>query len=268
MRNGMQKSALAVAAILALALLATSPLAAAPTLANFDLNGVGSGANLAGVYTSPYTGSINSGPIVNVICDDFSDESYVPEMWTAYVNSLSSITSETTNNSELKWGSSVYDGSLSQAQAYEAAAVLSVNILTSTGTAQQDYSFALWALFDPCGNGTNTCNDSNSQDLGAFGQLAYYGDNTDLSNAKSYLSTAVTAVKAGTVNLSNYDVTIYSYDTGAHGACGSSCSQPQEFITVTTVAEPPAPAVLGVDLLGLAGLILFARRYGWLARIS
>jgi len=252
----MKKSAYAVAAILALFLLTTGPLAASTT-ADFDLNGVGSGANLAGVYTSPYSGSINYGSTVPVICDDFSDESYVPEDWTAYVTSLSSITSGTADTSVLKWQGS-YDG-LNQAQAYEAAALLSVDILTNTGTAQEDYSFALWALFDPYGNGTT--------DLGAFGQLAYYGDTSDLSNAGIYLNNAVAAAKAGTVDLSNYDVTIYSYDTGAHGACGTSCSPPQEFITVST-AEPPAPALLGVDLLGLAGLILIARRYGWLARVS
>jgi len=253
MKNAKQKSAYLVAAVLTLFLLTTSPLAAQQTTANFDLNGVGSQNVLAGVYTSPYTGSINYGSTVNVICDDFSDESYVPEDWTAWETSLSSITSGTDlYTSVLKWQGS-YDG-LDQAGAYEAAAVLSVDILTSTTVMQQnDYSFALWGLFDP---------------TDAFGAISGNQYSADLVNPQSYLSTAVAAVKAGTVNLSNYDVTIYSYDNGAHGACGSVCSQPQEFITVTAVAEPPAPALLGVDLLSLAGLILLARRYGRLARVS
>jgi hypothetical protein len=130
--------------------LACGPLAAQST-ATFLLNSAGSGSNLGGVYTSPYTGEINGGTTIPVICDDFADDSFVPEQWTAYVTSLSSLDSGTdSNTSELNWQNSAptVDGTLSQVQAYNAAALLSIGILTSTGTAQEEYSFALWDLFD------------------------------------------------------------------------------------------------------------------------
>jgi hypothetical protein len=263
----MQKSWYAVGAALALVLLATSPLAAQTPVA-FDLNTPGSGANLAGVYTSPYTATISGGPTVPVICDDFADESYVPEDWMAYVTSLSSLT-PTGTDSVLKWDGAVSAPSLLQTAAYEVAAILSIDILAApTGSqAQEDYSYALWGLFDPTGT---------SSDPGAFTQLANYGDTTDESNAKTDLATAIGDVTGNSVNgqsvsayLSKYDVTIYSYDStfGVTG-CGGCSGPPQEFITVTAVAEPSAPALLGVDLLGLVGLIFIARRYGRLARWS
>jgi LPXTG-motif cell wall-anchored protein len=182
---------------------------------------------------------------------------------------LSSITTGTDPyTSDLRWQTSAYAPSLTQVQAYEAAALLSIDILGSGAgsVAQQDYSFALWGLFDP---------------TDAFGQLTSYGDTTARNTAITDLNTAISDVTnpLARINgvslstyLSNWDVTIYSYDTGATGAgCGGPCPVPQEFITAvdpptTGMAEPPAPALLGLDLLGIAGLILMARRRGWLAR--
>jgi len=273
MRHTMQKSWYMVVAALALMLLATGPLAALPpSTATFALNSAGSGANLAGVYTSPYTGTINGGSTINVICDDFADDSYVPESWTAYVTSLSSLTSGTADT-YLKWlntaGSSItVDGqTLNQATAYAVAAVLSVEILGSiTGSAaQEDYSFALWGLFDPTGV------PGDPSDAGAFGQLANYGLTTDENNAKAYLNSAVTYVTSGAhtaeVAVDVKAVTIYSFDPnpltggGPPSCSGNPCptAPPQEFITVSMV-EPPSPALLGLDLLSVAGLIFFVRR--------
>jgi hypothetical protein len=274
----------------ALVFVTTNPLTATPSTTTFTLLNAGSGANLAGVYTSPYNGTVSSSsPTIPVICDDFSDESYVPETWTAYVTSLSSINSGTADTSVLRWQPSTINTlygttpGLSQAQAYDAAAILAIDILTTNISTpaglqtQEDLSYALWGLFDPCGNGTNgtpptsclgpTGTPALTGDLGAFGQLETYSSGTsDLSNAESYLSAAIaTATSPGiSSDLSNYNVTIYSYDTGASGSCSPSCGQPQEFIAVS-MAEAPGPAILGVDLLGLAGLVLIARRRGWLA---
>jgi hypothetical protein len=264
-----------VFAALALVLLTTGTLTATPT-ANLDLVNAGSGANLGGVYTSPYYGTINGGSLVPVICDDFADESYVGETWTGYVTSLSSLASVSSATSgstdtQLKWVNGVsaplsisVDGStLYQAQAYDVAALLSIDILASaTGSqAQEDLSYALWGLFDP------------AEAFGAIGGL-------DLSNANNDLSAAVADVASNSVNgvnlgayLSDYNVTIYTYDPSALAnpngpMCGSApcpMSPPQEFIAVS-MAEPPAPALLGIDLLGLAGLLMIARRQKWLAR--
>ena len=104
MRHRVKKSSYVVPALLALGIWASSPLAAAPPTADFYLNSAGSGANLAGVYTSPYTGSINGGPTIPVICDDFADESFVPEEWTAYVTTLPQLLSGTPPDTYLKFG--------------------------------------------------------------------------------------------------------------------------------------------------------------------
>src|SRR5579862_563376 len=99
----MQKQWYLIIFAVALIVLGTGPLAAAPPTTTFNLTSVGSGANLAGVYTSPYAGTVTpGGPTIPVICDDFIDDSYVPETWTAYVTSLSSLTSGTTD-SFLRW---------------------------------------------------------------------------------------------------------------------------------------------------------------------
>jgi hypothetical protein len=259
----MQKSWYVVLVAIALMFLGTGPLAA-QTPASFYLNSAGSGANLAGVYTSPYTAQINGYPTINVICDDFSDDSYVPETWNANVTSLSTLASGT--QTDLKWlntaGSFInVDGySLNQAEAYTVAALLSYDILENSGPtqvqAQEDYSFALWGLFDP---GT-------SSDPGAFTQLISAGDNTDAINAVADLNSAVNYVETHNLGPGSYpNVTIYSYDTNDNpngplcgtGACPNS--PPQEFIVVN-MAEPPSPALLGLDLLAVAGLILFVRR--------
>ena len=49
------------------------------------------GGNISnGVYVNPYTASIN-GVSTTVICDDYVDDSYVGESWTADVHTLSDL---------------------------------------------------------------------------------------------------------------------------------------------------------------------------------
>jgi hypothetical protein len=256
-------------------------LAASPLVAqvNFNLTGAGSGGpNLDGVYTSPYTGTINGGPSVPVICDDFSDESYLPEQWTAYQTSLSTIVGgsgpsylqwkDADSNGAVSAGGTSYAGwDLSQPLAYEAATVLSIDILQAApgSTAQKVYSYALWELFDPYG--------SLPADPGVIPWLNGASGTVDtatLQAATADVEAAVNQVKGSGFNLSAYlnannisSVTIYSYDAaGGPPTCsGGSCasSPPQEFISVTT-PEASTPVLLAVDLLGLVALAGFLRK--------
>jgi hypothetical protein len=257
--------------------------------ANVYLDGVGSGTILAGVYTSPYSTvitpgstSVGTGPSVPAICDDFYDNSYIDEDWNTNVTSLSSLSSASADTT-LKWGSSAstpddgvnsvtvddvpyggaLDTTLTQVQAYDAAALLSISILGSTPAGdqqQQDLSYALWALFDT------------SQSLT---QLS--GDPTDQANAISDLNTAVQEVINGEVGttplsayLSNYNVTIYSYSgvdvggTSSPTTCpsGTCDPPPQEMITVTSMSEPPSLGVFAVYFLLGGGCLLFFGRRG------
>jgi hypothetical protein len=261
---------------LAIVFMAATQLVAQPPTTTFFMDNAGSGANLAGVYTSPYGGQVNYpvSAVIPVICDDFADESFVPEEWTAYVTSLSSLT-PATPDTYLKWGTSnsvtgtdavTGTWSLNQSQAYDVAALLSIDLLQSvTGSAaQQDYSFALWGLFDSTGTGPG--------DPGAFPWLANAGDGTDEVNAEKFLNTAIGDVKSGMVGgsslssyLSQYHVTIYSYDAAANPngpSCGGGpcpASPPQEFITVTT-PEASTPVLFAVDLLSFIALAMFLRK--------
>jgi hypothetical protein len=259
----MHKSWYLVVAAVALALLAISPLAAQQTV-DFYLNGVGSGDNLGGVYTSPYSGGLTSTAISSVICDDFTDESFVPEAWTAYATSMSSILNGSDNPSDLyfvKTGNISVDGySLDQAQAYSVAGILAVEILQESAPtqtqaqiqAQEDLSYAMWALFTPSA-------------LSAIGS-------PDAGNAMTYLDNAVAELEVNNVNgttvsqyLNNYNVTVYSYNAALNPSgpsCGGvvgGCSwqTPQEFITVP---EASTPVLLAIDLLGFMALVGFLRK--------
>jgi hypothetical protein len=290
MRNIRQMSGCTVGvATLALVLLAGKPAIA--ETANFYLDGAGPGSTmLASHMTAPYTAQINGGPTIPAICDDFADNVVAGEDWNAYVTNLSSLTSGPAD-SNLYFGDSnsvvvndktdcpdagsplvtcgTLNQTLSQMEAYEAAAILAIQIDGITGAnvgdqQQQDLSYAIWALFDTSS---------------ALGNLLSSRDYTDEGNAITELQTAVSDVTAGSVGgvalgtyLSNYTVTIYSYNSllnpsgpscgGVAGACTTG-TQPQEFITVSTTAVPEASSLAEFAvyfLLGGGSLLLFGRR--------
>jgi hypothetical protein len=284
MRNATREARHLIVPALLLALLAVSPLAAQTATVNLtgaSMPGVTPGivwGSSYGIYTSPYSGNINGGSTIPLICDDFADNSYLPESWTAYATQLSSLTSSATvNNAEpasaddtnLRWTTGD-NSTLTQNQAYAAAAYLAVqidspaNVANPGSTAAEELSFAMWALFDPVGT---------SGDPGAELWLTSNGYTTsspfyqqviaDLNNAVTFVKTASASQVQADINA----ITIYSYDpstlanpngpTCGGGPCPSS--PPQEFIAVN-MAEPSSPALLGFDLLSVAGLAFLVRR--------
>jgi hypothetical protein len=242
MKNLMLKVALAVAALV----VCLAPNAHADT-ATMNLTSAGSNV-YGGVYIGPYTATItpsgsSTGTSTPVICDDFGDESYVPETWTANVSNESAVGS---NAGTLRFGSTSGYVAL-----YNEASWLAVNLMQNVGNnAEEDaIQAAIWNILDPTGVASNTygftlpggstCTTTNSVDQAACWQLA-----------------AVTAEGVTTTGMFS-NVTIYSY--AANTSCiGASCpaDPPQEFMVVNT----PEPSTLLMLVLGIGGLLMLWRR--------
>ena len=289
MKHTMSRSWSAIGVGFALTLLTSIPLGA-QTTATFNLTGV-NGESLAGIYTSPYLGNVVTGGVstgtIPVICDDFSDNSYNPESWTAYVTDLSNVP-QTGNDSTLEMGVALFLGRYRQdgASWTDNESVMrhtqwrriwySKVLNSNTAQQQEDYSFALWELFDA--NGTipypgGTLNWGAA--VGFCSELAKTSLQADLTNATNDVVAAINAVEAsGPSPLNGYQVTIYSYDgpggpIGKHGlgppraVVDHMPPPPQEFISLTSspsttyttpVPEPSSLAVLGVySLFGAGG---------------
>jgi len=100
--------------------------------------GAGSGVALGGVYVDPYTANIN-GVTTTVLCDDFKDEGWSGETWTATVNDVYTLTNLPVAP---LFGTSLGAG---QQTLYSEAAWLATQILANP--AQEGIiSFALWEL--------------------------------------------------------------------------------------------------------------------------
>jgi hypothetical protein len=108
------------------------------------------GYSYDGIYVSPYYATVGGVANTPVVCDDFYDES-TKSTWTATITPFSGISQSNTS-----WGlaEKVAGETLSQTLSqYNAVAWLTLKVLQQTpGTLGQiDYSFALWAVFDPSG---------------------------------------------------------------------------------------------------------------------
>src|ERR1700733_12553481 len=246
MEHTINKSRSAIGAGFALALLISIPLGA-QTLppVTFNLTNV-EGESLAGVYTSPYIGNVNGGATIPVICDDFSDNSYLPESCSAYETTLSTvITSTPPSLSYLKWNGANSQGSvdgsagwdLTQAEAYTVAATLTLEILQlndpgnptypaigadpSEAQKQIDLSFALWELFDPTAAAGALVIDGGDANWGSNSDAVVpwltttYSYPNDLKAATLDVENAISATANGTneSGLDGYQVTIYSYNS-------------------------------------------------------
>lgn len=238
--KGIRRRLALAAAVLLLASLCFAGSALATT-ANMDLISPGStvtGTNvLNGVYVGAYTANINGVP-TPVICDDFSDDSFVPETWAANVNTFSSLSGG-------MWYSSAHPAQ--STLLYEEAAYLVEQMYNnaSNSTAVGDIQFAIWDLFNS----------------GATAGLS----SADLNAVNAWLAAAANPSNLATVNFA--DFTIYTPFEPTDAACpgypNSACpsTPPQEFMTYSA-AEPSFFAMLGIDLalFGCAALFLHRRR--------
>jgi hypothetical protein len=271
---------------------------------NFYLNSIGAGNILGGVYTSPYdavinpttinsNGSYTGGTSIPVICDDFADNTYTDEDWNTIVTNLSSITSLDTT---LKFGDTnsvtVNDQAqatnltisgyglntvppLTQLQAYDAAALLAIDIFNLTDDSANaaqlgGFSYAMWALFDTTDAlGQLTCTTGPNCPANMAGETLAIEDLYGVVNEVLFNSNAANAT------LANYNINIYTYDKQSDPSCynpAAACptQTPQEFIAVSAVASVPEASSLAsflvYFLLGGASLLFFGRRRIFSAR--
>lgn len=200
------------------------------------LTGVGDGSTVGSVYVDPYTATVGGVSNTSVICDDWSDNSYINESWTANVTNVATAGTSGTplfgNNQTL----------------YNELAWLATQLLANptNPTRQAEVSFAMWELTYGA-NGTSTESPSPST------YLSEYGTAAEQSAVATLLSEAASE---GGFNSSGWEIlTPNTSDpiTCSGGPCPST--PPQEFLVY--VPEPPAPVLLGA---GLATLIFLFRR--------
>jgi len=128
---------------IAIAVLCVAPWASAQ---NVTLTSAGNNI-YDNIYVSPYYATVNGSSNTPIVCDDFKDDSYLNKGWTGNIVSFSSLATPG-GLSATAWGS--VNNAL---QLYEEAAWLTEGVLNQgSGTQGQiNYSYAVWAVFDPTG---------------------------------------------------------------------------------------------------------------------
>src|ERR1017187_7935621 len=153
------------------------------------------GSNVAdGIYVSPYYATVNGATNTPIVCDDFADDSYLNTSWTGNIQSFSSLSSSLANTA---WGA-VPGVTL---KLYEEAAWLTMTLLQQPSgfAGQVDYSYAVWAVFDPSG---------------VVNWLKAYGDtatcNAIFGAGNNCLSTTVTGGLLGGAQSNSYTIGQFS----------------------------------------------------------
>ena len=125
-----------------------APLAIAQNDVPVTLTSAGSYSD-DGIYVSPYYATVNGAANTPIVCDDFKDESTIGSTWNANIVSFSSLSA---TNIPTAWGNAL-GVSASTYQLYEEVAWLTLQVLQQVpgSQGQINYSYAVWALFDPSG---------------------------------------------------------------------------------------------------------------------
>jgi len=197
-----------------------------------------------GVLVDPYSADVGpvGGPAVltTVQCDDWQDEVYDGETWTATVTNVSGLAGGT----PLFKGNSTY----STQQVYDAVAYLASEVLQSariSDTAgEANYSYAMWYL---------TCQYTQSPQTNCTSDVL----SNDSANQATIISLANYALNnATTASGLGWQILTPSSPGVLNGVTEQKA--PQEFLIYTP--EPASAALAGIGVLGLLGFALVFRR--------
>jgi len=245
---------LTIAAVL---LFASASFAQTTTM---TLTGVGNGAivwgSQFGVYVDPYTATVGGVPGTSVVCDDWSNDSYLNESWTANVISVTSLNNGTNTASPMFGALSAAQNptpnpvSLTQAQLYDEVAWLASNLMANPTNYNNQVatSFALWELtYSAAGSGQEIPTPTNFLSGSAQSGLQ--------STVNSLLGQAQTAMLGG------YTGTGWSILTPIPGTIlPNNEGVPQEFLVDTPVPEASTIVMFGVAALALLAMAFSFRR--------
>ncbi len=185
-----------------------------------------------GVYVGSYTATVN-GQSSQIICDDWSDSTYLNESWTAKVTNFSNLGSSKTP---------MWSGQTNASTLYADAAWLATQMFVpaNQNTNTQGYlAYALWSLFNPSAlNGL-----SSSQLAGVDAWLSKIPNGLTPSQFANFF--------------------IYTPNLSQPITCGgSSCpsAPPQEFLGFTVPEGGPALPYLLLAALACFGAIALRHR--------
>jgi hypothetical protein len=236
------------------------------------------GASLAGIYVYPYNLDLTNQPAGTpanpyAICDDFVDDIYPGDSWTANVYTISDLANLSDGDlQQTRFGSNPSLGSATALQDYEAAAELAQEMTAcspSTNCAG-DYNFAIWEIFDPPTDG-QSCADPSAINTGAFAPTPYGSlGSADLAAAQ----TAYCKALGGTYTADEFPNWEVLTPVAGSVVTTHSGDEPQEFLIdpnfvqggpLFATTEAPTVTMLGFGGLGLLGLIfVFRRGKDWL----
>lgn len=235
--------------------LSLAPWAIAQT--SVTLTGPPPGNTYDNIYVSPYYATVGGVTNTAVVCDDFGDNTWMGDQWTASVTPFSGISSTNTS-----W--SLAGKTLAQYNEVAWFTLALINMPASvqpanTLTQQVIDSFALWAVFDPSGvasylnsnylsTNATLCTDI----FGAVGCAWTAADGTP--NGSAYAN--VTGVPPG-----GYNLEVISPDLGG-SVCkaGTDACPAQEFIAMVPEGGPAMAYLLLASLCCFGAMFLRSRR--------
>jgi len=239
-----------LALITAILMATAAGLRAGSISTSMQLTGVGDSVTVGNVYVDPYAATVGGAANQSVICDDWSNNTYFNETWTADIVNASTVGSSS-------YGTPMFGNNQSL---YNSLAWLGAQLLANptNATEQTEISFAMWDLSYGI-NGNTEWPDP----------LTYLSQNQNSSpqcrnlTVSCYQGTLNLIAQAGTEG--NYNSAGWEILNPEAGSQNKGYGTPQEFMLFVPAPEASQAAVLAGDLLLFGVAVLVLRRRGLLS---